>query len=359
MDDQTVTLRPARVRPPRSWRAPVVLLLIVLAAVAGSAIYWYVTKDVESTDDAFTDGRAVTVASQVAGLVVALNVTDNQHVRAGEVLLEIDPRNYAAARDAAAASLNAAEAQLETARLNLATARVNYPARLASAQAALAMAEAARAKAEADAKRQQSLPKAATSQQDIDSANANLQTTAAQAQQAEASVREADQLGNLIEREAVQVRQLEAQVALARAQLDQAAINLGWTHVTAPQEGWVTRRNVEAGNYVQSGQALLALVTPEVWVTANFKESQLDKMRPGQRVDIGVDAYPSLRLAGHVDSIQLGSGSRFTAFPAENATGNYVKIVQRVPVKIAIDSGLPPGMRLPLGLSVTPVVRLK
>src|SRR5262249_19128151 len=144
-------------------------------------------------------------------------------------------------------------------------------------------------KAEADAKRQQSLPKAATSQQDIDSANANLQTTAAQAQQAEASVREADQLGNLIEREAVQVRQLEAQVALARAQLDQAAINLGWTHVTAPQEGWVTRRNVEAGNYVQSGQALLALVTPEVWVTANFKESQLDKMRPGQRVDIGVD----------------------------------------------------------------------
>src|SRR5215469_1885644 len=230
MDDQTVTLRPARVRPPRSWRAPVVLLLIVLAAVAGSAIYWYVTKDVESTDDAFTDGRAVTVASQVAGLVVALNVTDNQHVRAGEVLLEIDPRNYAAARDAAAASLNAAEAQLETARLNLATARVNYPARLASAQAALAMAEAARAKAEADAKRQQSLPKAATSQQDIDSANANLQTTAAQAQQAEASVREADQLGNLIEREAVQVRQLEAQVALARAQLDQAAINLGWTH---------------------------------------------------------------------------------------------------------------------------------
>jgi membrane fusion protein (multidrug efflux system) len=236
---------------------------------------------------------------------------------------------------------------------------VNYPARLAAAQAALAMAEAARAKAEADAKRQQNLPKAATSQQDIDTANANLQSTAAQAQQAEASLREADQVGNLIAREAVQVRQLEAQVALARAQLDQATINLGWTRVAAAQEGWVTRRNVEAGNYVQAGQALLAVVTPEVWVTANFKESQLDQMRPGQRVDIGVDAYPSLHLVGHVDSIQLGSGSRFTAFPPENATGNYVKIVQRVPVKIAIDSGLPAGARLPLGLSVSPVVRLK
>ncbi len=359
MDDQTtVTLKPARQRT-RSWRAPAVLLLIVLAAAAGSVAYWYVTKDVETTDDAFTDGRAVTVASQVAGLVVALNVADNQHVKAGDVLLQIDPRSFTAVRDAAEANLQAAEAQLETARLNLDTARVNYPARLAAAQAALAMAEAARTKAEADAKRQESLPKAATSQQDIDTANASLQTTAAQVQQTEASVREADQLGNLIDGAAVQVRQLEAQVGLARAQLDQASLNLEWTRVTAPQEGWVTRRNVEMGNDVQAGQALLALVTPEVWITANFKESQLDRMRPGQRVDIGVDAYPSLHLVGHIDSIQLGSGSRFTAFPPENATGNYVKIVQRVPVKIAIDSGLPPGLRLPLGLSVTPVVRVR
>ncbi len=358
MDDQPVTLRPARVRT-RSWRAPAVLLLIVLAAAAGSVAYWYATKDVEATDDAFTDGHAITVASQVAGLVVALNVTDNQHVKAGDVLLQIDPRSYTAARDAAAASLQAAQAQLETARLNLDTARVNYPARLDAAQATLAMAEATRTKAEADAKRQENLPKAATSQQDIDTANATLQTTAAQVKQAEAALREADQLGNLIAEAAVQVRQLEAQAALARAQLDQTALNLGWTQVTAPQEGWVTRRNVEMGNYVQAGQALLALVTPEVWVTANFKESQLDRMRPGQRVDIGIDAFPSLHLVGHIDSMQLGSGSRFTAFPPENATGNYVKIVQRVPIKIAIDSGLPPDLRLPLGLSVTPVVRVR
>ena len=139
------------------------------------------------------------------------------------------------------------------------------------------------------------------------------------------------------------MHQLEAQVALAQAQLAQAELNLEWTKVRAPQDGWVTKRNVDKGNYVQVGQSVMALVTPDVWVTANFKEDQLDRMRPGDRVDIDVDAFPDLHLEGHVDSIQLGSGSRFSAFPAENATGNFVKIVQRVPVKIVIDSGLDPN----------------
>ncbi len=116
---------------------------------------------------------------------------------------------------------------------------------------------------------------------------------------------------------------------------------------------------MEQGNYVQAGQVLMALVTPDIWVTANFKESQLDRMRVGQKVEIRVDAYPDLLLAGHIDSIQSGSGSRFTAFPAENATGNFVKVVQRVPVKIVIDSGLQPDLPLPLGVSVEPTVRLK
>ena len=158
---------------------------------------------------------------------------------------------------------------------------------------------------------------------------------------------------------AAQVTQLEAQVALAHARLDQAELNLSWTKVTAPMDGWITKRNVEKGNYAQAGQAILALVTPDIWITANFKESQLNHMRPGQKVDIRVDAYPDLALTGHVDSIQRGSGSRFTAFPAENATGNFVKVVQRVPVKIVIDSGLDANRPLPLGLSVDPIVRLK
>ena len=156
-----------------------------------------------------------------------------------------------------------------------------------------------------------------------------------------------------------QVGQSKGQVEQAQARLDQADLNLSWTVVKAPQDGWITKRNVEKGNYVAPGQQIFSIVAPEVWVTANFKESQLDRMRPGQPSRIQVDAYPSLALRGHVDSIQLGSGSKFTAFPPENATGNFVKIVQRVPVKIVIDSGLDPNLPLPLGISVEPEVTLK
>ena len=143
------------------------------------------------------------------------------------------------------------------------------------------------------------------------------------------------------------------------AQLAQADLNLSYTRVVAPQDGWVTKRNVELGTYMQPGQQVMALVSPQVWVTANFKETQLNRIRPGQKVAISVDAYPDLDLQGHVDSIQHGSGSKFSAFPAENATGNFVKIVQRVPVKIVIDSGLKPDEPLPLGVSVVPTVTLK
>jgi membrane fusion protein (multidrug efflux system) len=335
-----------------------VLLLIVLVAVAGASTHWYLTRNQASTDDAYTDGHAIAVAPQVSGTVVALHVTDNQRVKAGDVLLEIDPRSYVAARDQARGSLDVAEAQLANARINLDWTRQDYPARLAAAQASLAAAEAMHVKAQADQRRQRGLPKAATSQQDIDTADAAVRTSEARIAEAQAAVRRAELVPQYIGQAEAQVHQLEAQVALARAQLEQTELNLSWTRVVAPQDGWVTRRNVEQGNYVQAGQALLSIVTPDIWVTANFKESQLDRMRPGQRVDIGVDAYPNLKLTGHVDSIQLGSGSRFTAFPPENATGNFVKIVQRVPVKILIDRGLDPAFPLPLGLSVEPTVHL-
>ena len=145
-----------------------------------------------------------------------------------------------------------------------------------------------------------------------------------------------------------------------KAQLDQAELNLSYaTIITAPQDGWITKRNIEVGNYLQVGASIFSIVTPEVWITANFKESQLNRMRPGQKVSIEVDAYPGLKLDGHVDSVQLGSGSRFTAFPPENATGNFVKIVQRVPVKLIIDRGMDPTLPLPLGLSVVPTVTVK
>jgi membrane fusion protein (multidrug efflux system) len=156
-----------------------------------------------------------------------------------------------------------------------------------------------------------------------------------------------------------QVGQQKGQTEQAQARLDQADLNLSWTVVTAPQDGWITKRNVEMGNYVTAGQQIFSIVSPEVWVTANFKETQLARMRAGQPATIAVDAYPQLDLKGHVDSIQLGSGSKFTAFPPENATGNFVKIVQRVPVKIVIDSGLDPALPLPLGISVVPTVKVQ
>ncbi len=367
MDDHTSgTVLPPAVTPVRrdprpgrkAARAKWVLLLVVLVATASAVAYWYLTKDLATTDDAYTDGHAVTIAPQVSGTVTALAVTDNQRVKAGDLLLEIDPRAYAAARDQAQATLQVAEAQLGNARIALEAAKIDYPARLAAAQAQLAAAQANWFKADNDARRQRNMPKQATTQQEIDNANAALRLADAQVAQAQAAVRQAELVPHFIGESEAQVKQLEAQVALARAQLEQATLNLSWTRLTAPQDGWITRRNVELGNYVQAGQSLFSIVTPEIWITANYKESQLTRMRPGQRVDVTVDAYPELKLTGHVDSIQLGSGSRFTAFPPENATGNFVKIVQRVPVKIVIDSGLDTDLPLPLGVSVEPTVHL-
>lgn len=336
-----------------------ILIALVLIAVIGGTLYYFATKNLETTDDAYTDGRAVTIAPHVSGYVTALLVNDNQFVHAGDVLIEIDPRDYTAARDQAQGQLDIAKGQLENARYALETAKVNYPARLAAAKAQLEEAKATLFNAETEYKRQHSVGRGATTQQAIDQATANFQSAQAQVTAAEATVRENTPVPELIGQADAQVKQLEGQVIQAQAQLDQANLNLAWTKVRAPQDGWITKRNVEMGNYVQSGQAIFSIVTPEIWVTANFKETQLDRMRPGQKVNIDVDAYPGLKLEGHVDSIQLGSGSKFTAFPPENATGNFVKIVQRVPVKILIDHGLDPNLPLPLGISVEPTVHLK
>ena len=363
MDDLTSTTerlvgeqRTSR-RRPRRWPARVALLVIVLVAVLGATAYWYSTKDLISTDDAFTDGDAVTISPQVSGTVVALDVTDNQRVKAGQVLLRIDDRPFVAARDQAAANLSVAQAELDNARLKLDAARTNYPAQLAEAQGQLASAKALVTKTEADYRRQMAMPKQATTQEAIDAASAARLSAQAQMAQAEGAVRAASTVEDSINEAAADVKELEAKIGVAQAALTQAEINLGWTTVTAPQDGWITKRNVQLGAYVQSGQSLLALVTPDVWVTANFKETDLGSIHKGQKVEISADAYPGLHLTGHVDSIQLGSGSRFTAFPPENATGNFVKIVQRVPVKIVIDKGMDPNNPLPLGVSVEPTIR--
>ncbi len=352
----------APLRAPSRRRLPwkrLLFALIVLGVVAAGGDYWYLTRDLESTDDAYTDGRAVAIAPQVSGNVITLAVDDNQFVHRGDLLIAIDPRPFRAARDQARGQLALAHAQRDNARIALEIAKTAYPARQAAAQAAVASAQAMQAKAQSDLRRQRALPPAATTRELLDAAIAAAEQADAGVRQAEAQLAEANLVAQNIAAAQAQVKQWDAQVDAAQAALDQAEINLGFTSVVAPQDGWITKRNVELGNFVQPGQQILAIVSPEIWITANLKETQLDRMRPGQKVVIHVDAYPGLALTGHVDSIQKGSGSKFTAFPPENATGNFVKIVQRVPVKITIDSGLDPKLPLPLGISVEPTVRLR
>ncbi|MGB6176264.1 MAG: HlyD family secretion protein [Methylocella sp.] len=346
---------------PRERRGRVFLggILIFGLLIGGGIYYWLSTRNLAWTDDAYTDGRAVSVAPRVSGQVVSLDVTDNEFVHKGQALIHIDPRQFELDRDSAQGALAVAQQQLAGLKFGAEIARKNFPALLNQRQAQLASAQAMEIKAQADDRRQRSLPKAATTQQDIDAAAAALRQAQAEVLQAEAQVVQAEPVPQQIGQADAQVGQLKGQVEQAQAKLGQALLNLSWTVVTAPQNGWITQRNVEVGNYVTAGQQIFSIVTPEVWITANFKESQLDRIRPGQPVTIKLDANPHLDLRGHVDSIQLGSGSKFTAFPPENATGNFVKIVQRVPVKIVIDKGLDPNLPLPLGISAVPTVDVR
>ena len=338
-------------------KLPLIILgLVVVVAAIAAVIWWFLHRNQTDTDDAYTDGRVVMMASQVNGYVTVLAVNDNQYVHKGDLLVQIDARPAEATRDQAQGELDSAEAQLKNARIALDKAKTTFPAQLAQAQGQLAQAQGTFYNAQTESKRQHAVERGATTQQNVDQSTASLKTAQGQLQAAQAQVDIANQIPQDVAQSAAQVSQLEGQVLQMRAKLAMANVDLGYTRVTAPQDGWVTRRNVEQGNYLQPGQQIMALVTPDVWVTANFKETQLARMRRGQEVDVEVDAYPSLKLKGHIDSVQLGSGSKFSAFPAENATGNFVKIVQRIPVKIVIDSGLDPNQPLPLGASVTPTV---
>ncbi len=333
--------------------------VVVLLAVAGGVYYYLSTMGTESTDDAYTDGRSLTISPKVSGYVVELLVDDNQRVKAGDVLARIDPRDYLVARDQARANLLIAQAQKQAAEFNAAIARKNFPARLLQAQGELEQARGQLFQAQTDYKRQHSVTREATTQQNVDQSTAQLQLAEGRVTAAEASVQQAEPVQQNIGTADQQVSQIDGQIKQAQAQLDQAELNLSYATIRAPQDGWITKRNIEVGNYLQVGASIFSIVTPQVWVTANFKESQLNRMHAGQPVSFEVDAYPRLKLEGHVDSIQLGSGSRFTAFPPENATGNFVKIVQRVPVKLIIDRGMDPAVPLPLGLSVVPTVTVK
>ncbi|HEY1735891.1 MAG TPA: HlyD family secretion protein, partial [Methylovirgula sp.] len=295
-----------------------IVVALVLIFIAYS--YWVASAGYESTDDAYIDGNSVTVAPRISGAIVSLDIHDNQFVHKGDALVHIDPRQYNIDLESAQATLATAQGQLAGIQYAAEVARKNFPAALAVAKAQLESAQANLVKAEADYKRQTALPSQATTQQDVDTATANLKQAQAQVDQAQAQVTQAEPVQQKIGQADAQVAELSGQVGQGRAKVDQAELNLHFTVVRASQDGWVTKRSAEVGNYVTPGQQIMSLVSPNVWVTANFKETQLTNMRPGQPVTIAVDAYPGLTLEGHVDSIQRGTGAVFTAFPPENAT---------------------------------------
>ena len=344
---------------PKSKLPLIIICVVVAIAIIGVLIYWLMTRDLESTDDAYTDGRAIAISAKVSGYVTLLAVDDNSPVKAGQLMMTIDPRDYITARNQARANLTLAQAQLSSSQVDLDIAKVRAPANLDQAEAQLAQAEANQQQAELEYKRQHTVDQRATTQTNVDQATAQLKNASAAVKSAKAQVQVASLVRQNIQSAEDTVKQREAQVAQAAANLAQTEVNLSYTEIRAPQDGHVTRRNVERGSFLQPGQQVLYIVTPDIWVTANFKENQLAYMQPGQPVDITVDSFSQLKLHGHVDSIQQGSGARFSAFPAENATGNFVKIVRRVPVKIVIDRGLETTDGLPLGISVKPTVTVR
>ena len=324
---------------------------ILASSLATAAYYYEFVAPYESTDDAFIEAHVTPIAPQVAGRVQQLFVRDNQEVKAGEVLLQIDPSDYQAALDQAQAALAAVNGQLKQANAQLTADQ----AKVAQEKANVIAAKADAAQAASDYKRFQAVGDQGISASELDLAGTKATASEADVQAAQNKELSAEAQLSL-DKAAIQTA--TAEVEKNQADVQQAELNLSYTRVKAPENGYVTHRTVETGSYVQTGQPLLAIVPERVWVVANFKETQLTDMRPGQPVTVKVDAYPQIKFAGHVDSIQHGSGASFSLLPPENASGNYVKVVQRVPVKIVLNKISDPKIVLGPGMSVEPEVRV-
>ena len=378
-------------------------LLVILGLIVASAAGWYIySMGRESTDDAFVDGKVFAVSPRVSGYVTEVLVEDNQRVQAGQPLVLLDASEYEVARASARAALAEAEAMLASLELGVPLELTQTEQRVRGARAQLesmrktldmlgreeeaAAQELKRAEAENDLarselRRMQALQRSgAVSRSALDTAETRARSAQAMAQASAArrdmaAKQRASTRADMARLEAnielaatgqeqadIRARQVEAQrarVELARSQAEQAELNRGYTTVKSPADGFVTRKQVQAGLMVSRGQPLLAVVPldpQKLWITANFKETQLTRVRPGQRAYIRVDAFPDRKLLGKVESIMAGTGAVFSLFPPENATGNYVKVVQRIPVKIVFDEapGNLPDLRV--GMSALPVI---
>ncbi len=358
-----ISRSPARFNSPLFiWPAALGLALLLFFGL--KAIANFFTH--ESTDDAFIAGHVVSIAPRIAGQVTAVHVLDNQLVRSNELLIEIDPADYAitVAQKQSAAVSQDANFRTIIAGVELMHAKVATAA--ASARKARADADAAEStakKAQADFDRAQNLVKEKTiSSQEYDgalAANTKAQADLKSAQEnADEETSKVDEAQKQLEAAFAEKEMAFSQFSEAQTNVAAAKLNLSYTKIFAPAAGRVTRKAVEPGDYLQVGQQIMSIVPAEVWVIANFKESQLDAMRAGQPATVDIDALGGRAFAAHVDSIQAGSGAQFSLLPPENATGNFVKVVQRVPVKIVFDEPLPAGFVIGPGLSVTPSVQV-
>ncbi len=341
--------------PPKQKRKRKLLVIAVVGLVVLIAVviyYIHFIAPYENTDDAFIDGYVTLISPRVSGPVTQLLINDNEQVKAGDVLVQIDPRDYEASLALANADLAAANSQVDASEAQV---QVDE-SKVIQAQASVVAAGAENARAAADLKRYQDVESRAVSKTDYDLAQQKARSAKADLDAANSQVKAA-QAGVTLSQAAVETA--KAAVGQAQARLDEAKLNLSYTKIVAPFDGRITARTVQLGNYISPGQALFALVPRYVWVTANFKETQLAYMRSGDPVEVHVDAYPNQDFKAKVDSLQAGSGARFSLLPPENAVGNYVKVVQRVPVKIIFDEPLPTNLDIAPGLSVEPKVRVK
>src|ERR1700722_1466287 len=324
-------------------------VLLVAILIAG-LVWWLNARHYESTDDAFVDGRPVAISALVAGSIVDVPVTDNQVVPSGTVLARIDERDYLASQAQAKAQIDQAQAGIANTAAQVETQQSQIDQtvkQVTQQQSALSFSK------DQNARAQKLVEQGAGTVQNAQQTASDLQGKQAALDAAVAAQSQAEkQLGVL----KAQKESGKAQLRQAQAQSDQAAANLSRVVLQAPVEGRVTKLTGAVGAYAAVGQTLMMLVPTDLWVTANYKETQLADMRPGQPVTIEIDAY-GRDFAGHVDSIQRGSGDAFSLLPAENATGNYVKVVQRVPVKIVFDK--PPDVAIGPGMSVLPSVKVR
>lgn len=345
--------------PPKPLKERPVLLAVIaavlIAAIVGGVLYWQHARQFETTDDAYLDGHIVRIAPQVSGIVRQVLVDDNQVVGPNQLLAIIGTDQPQARYEGLVAQAKQARATVVQDQAQVGVTRQQ----VAGARAQVIQPQADLDKATADLTRYRSLQRSepgAVAAQQVDAAVAAVRSARGRRDAAMTAIREAE--AQVIAARA-QVGAAQAAVTGADAQTRTTAVDLANSRIVAPVVGRVVNRSVTAGSYVSPGQQLLAIVPLKLWVTANFKETQLKLMRIGQPVDLKIDALPDVAFHGHVESFQRGAGQAFALLPAENATGNFVKVVQRVPVRIAIDSPSVQAYPVGPGMSVVPRVKVQ